>query len=280
MKTPQSPKSRTKLSRHVEAVSFSQLAPNLLTTIGLCGGLVGIHYALSGHFRSACLALLVSFFCDGLDGRVARILRASSKFGAEYDSLTDFMAFGVAPALIVFLWSVHNHDSLNFAFIPSLLYAVCMALRLARFNVAEEAPKGAEEYTRHFFSGVPAPAGAGLALFPIFLGLAAQQSGIDWLIPYTHGELLCASSLVITAFLLVCTLPIWSIKHFRVPKHFFLPFLLIAAIYIAFFVATPWATLAMMGIVYILLIPTSHYFYWKWRRLQEKEEGEELVANL
>lgn len=261
--------SHKKLRRRVDAISFNQLAPNILTTIGLCGGLVGIHYALSGHFRSACFALLVSFFCDGLDGRVARILRSSSKFGAEYDSLTDFMAFGVAPALIVFLWSAHNHDSLNFAFTPSLLYTVCMALRLARFNVSQEEPGGLGEYTRHFFSGVPAPAGAGLALFPVFLGLALEQADLTWLLPYTHSELLCASSLVITALLLVCTLPIWSIKHFRVPKYFLLPFLLIAAIYVAVFVAAPWATLAGMGILYLMLIPTSHFFYWKWRKKDE-----------
>ncbi|QCE34229.1 phosphatidylcholine/phosphatidylserine synthase [Acetobacteraceae bacterium] len=256
---------RNKRLKRIEGISFNQLAPNIVTTIGLCGGLIGIHYALSGHFKSACIALLVSFFCDGLDGRVARILKASSKFGAEYDSLTDFMAFGVAPALIVFLWSSHNHDSLNFAFIPSLMYAVCMALRLARFNVMQEEPTGLGEYSKHFFSGVPAPAGAGLALFPVFLGLAEQQIGADWLVPYTHSEILCASSLIITALLLVCTLPIWSVKHFRVPKYFLLPFLLLAAIYVAVFVAAPWATLAGMGVFYLLLIPTSCYFFKKWR---------------
>ena len=141
--------------------SFNRIIPNILTLLGLCAGLTAIRFALAGRFGAAAVAITVAGCIDGLDGRLARLLKATSRFGAELDSLADFLCFGVAPAFVIYLWSLQRIG--GFGFIPCLIFAVCMALRLARFNAAlDNAPAAA--YAYHFFTGVPAPAAAGLAL--------------------------------------------------------------------------------------------------------------------
>ncbi len=140
--------------------SFNKMLPNLMTLVGLCVGLSSIRFALDGRFGSAVIAVAVAGAIDGLDGRLARLLKATSRFGAEFDSLADFLCFGVAPALIIYLWSLQDWGAIGF--LPPLMYASAMALRLARFNAAlDTAPPAAFAY--HFFTGVPAPAGAVLA---------------------------------------------------------------------------------------------------------------------
>ena len=159
--------------------SFNRLIPNIMTLLGLCAGLTGIRFALDGRFGAAVVAIAVAACIDGLDGRLARLLKATSRFGAEFDSLADFLCFGVAPALVLYLWSLERWR--GFGYIPCLMFAVCMALRLARFNASlDGSPSPA--YAYNFFTGVPAPAGAGLALFPLFLGLEAQTLGWRWLL--------------------------------------------------------------------------------------------------
>ena len=133
--------------------SFNRIVPNLLTLIGLCAGLTSMRFAHEGRFGSAAVAIVVAGAIDGLDGRLARLLKATSRFGAELDSLADFVCFGVAPAFILFLWSLQRAG--GFGYTPCLIFAVCMALRLARFNAAlDGAP--APAYTYNFFTGVPA----------------------------------------------------------------------------------------------------------------------------
>ena len=203
--------------------SFNRLIPNILTLIGLCAGLTSIRFAMDGHFGPAAVAIVVAGVIDGLDGRIARLLKATSRFGAEFDSLTDFLCFGVAPAFVIYLWSLQWLGGIGF--VPCLLFAVCMALRLARFNAAlEGAPEPA--YAYNFFTGVPAPAGAGLALFPLFLGLEANHLGLGWLVTVSRNPLFCALVLVGTALLCVSTLPVWSFKNFKVPAEYVLPLLL------------------------------------------------------
>ena len=163
--------------------SFNRMVPNLLTLLGLCAGLTAMRFALEGRFGSAAVAITVAGAIDGLDGRLARLLKATSRFGAEFDSLADFLCFGVAPAFTLYLWSLQRAGA--FGYMPCLMFAVCMALRLARFNAAlDGAPKPA--YAYNFFTGVPAPAGAGLALFPLFLGLEAKSLGWEWLLSVTQ----------------------------------------------------------------------------------------------
>ena len=148
------------------------------------------------------------------------MLRATSRFGAEFDSLSDFLCFGVAPALVIYLWSLEWLGGVGF--VPCLLFAVCMALRLARFNAALEAGPG-PAYAYNFFTGVPAPAGAGLALFPLFIGLEANALGVGWLVTVSRNPLFCSLMLVGTALLCVSTLPVWSFKNFKVPAEYVLP---------------------------------------------------------
>jgi CDP-diacylglycerol--serine O-phosphatidyltransferase len=244
------------------------MMPNLLTMLGLCAGLTSIRYALDARWQQAAVAVLVAGVIDGLDGRLARLLKAESRFGAEFDSLSDFCSFGVAPALILFLWSLHGMG--RFAFMPCLMFAVCMALRLARFNASlETAPKPA--YAQSFFTGVPAPAGAGVALFPLFLGLEAGEQGWVRLGAFAQHPVFVASVMVGTSVLLVSTLPVWSFKNFKVPAEYVLPLLLGTGFFAALLVSDPWLALAAAGLIYILMLPLSRRSLVRLRHEAEAE---------
>jgi CDP-diacylglycerol---serine O-phosphatidyltransferase len=247
--------------------SFNRMIPNLLTLLGLCAGLTAMRFALEGRFGSAAVAITVAGAIDGLDGRLARLLKATSRFGAEFDSLADFLCFGVAPAFTLYLWSLQRAGA--FGYTPCLIFSVCMALRLARFNAAlDGAPKPA--YAYNFFTGVPAPAGAGLALFPLFLGLEAKSLGWPWLLSVTQYPLFCAVVLAGTALLLVSTLPVWSFKNFKIPAEYVLPLLLGTGIFAALLVADPWAAFAAGGLIYLVMLPFS---VRSFRRLRREAEG-------
>lgn len=246
--------------------SFNRMLPNILTMLGLCAGLTSIRFAIDGRFGEAAAAIVVAAAIDGLDGRLARLLKATSRFGAEFDSLSDFLCFGVAPGIVLYLWSLDRYG--GFGFIPCLIFAVCMALRLARFNAALEgqsdAPKPA--YVHNFFTGVPAPAGAALALFPLFVGLEARQQGWERLALAAQFPLLLAMVLIGTAFLLVSTLPVWSFKNFKIPAQYVLPVLLGIGLYAALLVAEPWAALAAAGLLYAAMLPFSRRSFFRLRR--------------
>ena len=264
----------------VRGPSFNRLIPNLLTMLGLCSGLMGMRFALDGRFHYAALALLVSAIIDGLDGRIARLLRGSTRFGAEFDSLSDFLCFGVAPSFVLYLWALK--DGGRYSFLPCSLFTVCMALRLARFNASLDGVEERPKYASNFFTGVPAPAGAGLALFPVFLGLEAQKLGYSSLYELTRLPWLPILTLTSTAFLLVSTLPVWSFKNFKVPAKFVLPMMVGLGAYVVALVADPWGVLAAMGIVYVALLPVSRMSFLRLRRaaeaLQEEEEEEEITS--
>jgi CDP-diacylglycerol---serine O-phosphatidyltransferase len=260
--------------------SFNRMVPNIMTLLGLCAGLTGMRFALEGRFGSAAVALVVAGCIDGLDGRLARLLKVTSRFGAEFDSLADFLCFGVAPAFILYLWSLQVGGGYGFA--PCLLFAVCMALRLARFNASldaetDNAPSPA--YAQSFFTGVPAPAGAGLALFPLFMGLEARSFGWTRLLAVVHHPLFCAAVLVGTAMLLVSTLPVWSFKNFKVPAPYVLPLLLGVGTFAAVLVADPWGALAAAGVIYAAMLPLSRRSFHRLRAEAEGPEAEERLAS-
>ena len=264
---------RTRLRRRQRprfaGLSFNRMVPNILTLLGLCAGLTSMRYALEGRFGSAAVAILVAACIDGLDGRLARLLKATSRFGAEFDSLADFCCFGVAPSFILYIWSLQT--ARGFGFVPCLIFAVCMALRLARFNAALDAPRPlAHAYAYNFFTGVPAPAGAGLALFPLFLGLEGHSLGFEWLERLPRHPLFCAVMLIGTALLLVSTLPVWSFKNFKVPREYALPLLLSVGAFAAVLVADPWAALAGAGLIYLGMLPFSRLSFL---RLKAEAEG-------
>ena len=254
-----------------EGQSFNRLIPNILTMLGLCCGLVAIRAAFEARFAEAAVLIVVAGVIDGLDGRLARLLKATSRFGAEFDSLADFLSFGVAPALVLYLWAMQDYRGIAFA--PALLFAVCSALRLARFNAALDvgpAPKPA--YTYNFFTGVPAPAGAGCALFPLFAGLFFTQVDMPILAGIMRNPVLVGIVLVVVGGMMVSTLPTWSFKNFKVPRAAVLPLLLGVGLYMALLFAEPWAALAMAGIIYLGMLPFSVRSY-----LRLKLEAESLL---
>ncbi len=263
-------------------LSFNRLLPNILTMLGLCAGLNAVRFAFEARWEPAVTMVVVAAFIDGIDGRLARLLKATTRFGAEFDSLSDFVSFGVAPALVLYLWSLNAARGLGF--IPCLLFAVCMALRLARFNAAIDAdlapgakgvlpPPPRPAYAQSFFTGVPAPSGAGLALFPIFASLALEGWGLPGVAAVLRHPLLVAILLVAVAGLLVSTLPTWSFKNFKVPRDAVLPLLLGAAAYAALLVTEPWAALAAGGLIYAALVPLASRSYLRLKREAEAAVG-------
>ena len=254
-----------------EGQSFNRLIPNLMTMLGLCCGLVAIRFAFEGRSEQAAVLIVVAGVIDGLDGRLARLLKATSRFGAEFDSLSDFLCFGVAPGMILYFWTMQDWRAWGFA--PCLLFAVCMALRLARFNAAlDVGPSVKPAYAYNFFTGVPAPAGAGCVLFPLFLGLWFGQADWPMLAAAVRHPAFVGPVLVLVAVLCISTLPTWSFKNFKIPRAYVLPLLVGTGLFAALLLAEPWAALAMAGIVYLGMLPFSTRSY-----LRLKREAESLM---
>ncbi len=246
----------------IASLSLNRLIPNILTLLAMCAGMTAIRLALADKYQSAAAAIIIAVVLDGLDGRIARLLKSTSPFGAQLDSLSDFVSFGVAPAVLLYLWTMARLSSLGWALV--LLFGVCCALRLARFNTQ----LGAElpPYAYNFFTGVPAPAGAGLVMIPMFasfeFGFAFCRS------PYLNGLVLAG-----VAALMVSRVPTFSFKRFRVPGEWVLPMLLVIGALAAFLTTEPWGTLLLIGALYVGSIPLSIYSYRKLR-----EAAEELRA--
>jgi CDP-diacylglycerol--serine O-phosphatidyltransferase len=252
--------------------SFNRMLPNLMTLIGLCVGFSAIRLGMEAKFGSAVIAIAVSGVIDGLDGRLARMLKATSRFGAELDSLADFLCFGIAPSLIIYFWSLAPWGAIGF--LPPLMFTAAMALRLARFNAAlDNAPRAAFAY--NFFTGVPAPAGAGLVLFPLFVGLEAHHLGMYWVEATVNFPLFTAAILVGTGILCVSTLPVWSFKNFKIPTAGVLPMLLGVVLFSAILLADPYAAGALLGVAYMVMLPFSLRSY---RRLARQAEARRAAA--
>jgi CDP-diacylglycerol---serine O-phosphatidyltransferase len=245
-----SPRERVRRSpmrvRRIPELSFNRMVPNILTLLALCAGMTAIRFALNGNFQAAVYAIIVAGVFDGLDGRVARLLKATSRFGAELDSLSDFVSFGVAPAAVMYLWTMSALHSVGWAIV--LFYAVCCALRLARFNTqlsAEPTPASAG-----YFSGVPAPGGAGLVMMPMF---ASFEWG-DWMARSPYLGAVWISGI---ALLMVSRIPTLSLKNFRIPHRFVMPTLLGIGLLAAFATTAPWPTLLLIGFMYLGSIPMT-----------------------
>ncbi|HWL82584.1 MAG TPA: CDP-alcohol phosphatidyltransferase family protein [Roseomonas sp.] len=257
--------------------SFNRLIPNILTLLGLCAGLLAMRFALEGRWEVSAGLIITAGAIDGLDGRLARLLKATSRFGAEFDSLADFLSFGVAPAMVLYLWTMHDYRGLGF--VPCVMFAVCMSLRLARFNAALDAgpmplpgPPPKPAYAQSFFTGVPAPAGALLAMFPLFASLAFDGWGWSGLASAVRHPAFVGVLLILVALALVSTLPTWSFKNFKVPRELVLPLLLSIGAYAALLVSEPWAALAAAGLIYCTMLPFSFRSY-----LRLKREAESLM---
>jgi CDP-diacylglycerol--serine O-phosphatidyltransferase len=238
---------RPRLNR-LRQLPLIALTPNILTLLALCAGLTSVRFALNERWELAVVGIFVAAIFDGLDGRVARLLQTSSKFGAELDSLADFVSFGVAPGLVLYLWSLHAGGGLGW--VIALVYIICVGLRLARFNTALEDPAKAV-IASHFFTGVPSPPGGGLALLPIILYF---QFGWD---AFRSPFLVGLWALIVGA-LMVSSLPTYAFKKLRVRREFVMPTLLVIGLFAASIASMPWATLATLGIAYMATFPFSH----------------------
>lgn len=260
----------------MRSLPFNHLIPNMLTVLGLCAGLNSMKFAMLGHFSHAVAALLLAACLDGLDGRVARLLSATSRFGAELDSLSDIICFGIVPPFILMMWALPPTN--RFSFVPCVMFTVCMALRLARFNAALD--NGDKPlYSSNFFTGVPAPAGAGFALLPVFIGLEAEHNGLIQFDRLAHSPWLAAGCLIVTALLLISTLPVWSFKTFKVQPRYIVPLLLVTGLYTAVLLAEPWGALAGLMLLYLLTLPFSRHSYWKLRRTAEAQFADKELSD-
>ncbi len=244
--------------RRFRRIPVRTLAPNLVTLLALCAGLTGIRMAFENRYGLALAAIVFAAVLDGLDGRLARFLKGTSRFGAELDSLADFVNFGVAPALILYFWGLHDLKSAGW--IAAMAFAICAGLRLARFNVMSIDPDR-PAWAANFFVGVPAPAGAIIVLLPIyaaFLGLP-RSPFVTWaMLVYT----------LVVAALMVSRLPVFSGKRVgtRVPPEMVGPVVILVVLCVALLIAYPWILLTAGTLVYLVSLPFGWVSYRGYER--------------
>jgi len=249
--------------------SVNRLIPNVLTLAALCSGLTAIRFGLQGQFRLAVIAVIVAAIFDALDGRVARRLGVTSQFGAELDSLSDFLCFGVTPALVLYLAALKDGGPLGW--VVTLMFPICSALRLARFNTALLADTPPPAWTGSYFTGVPAPAGALLALVPLVISFEAEAA-------WPRHPLVVGSVLVLVGGLMVSRLPTFSFKKGRIPRHLVLPSLLVAALTMGVIASSPWIGLSLLGFIYLALVPFSWLAYRRQAAQERQKEGAAVVS--
>lgn len=236
---------------------LARVIPNAITIAALCTGLSSIRFALLERWELAVIFILIAAILDGMDGRIARLLRADSPFGAELDSLSDFISFGVAPAVVLYLYSLQIWKGTGWTL--ALFFSTCMALRLARFNTGTDTPQA--EWSKNYSIGVPAPAGALLALLPLMASFAFEESFRDTPLPF-------ALSLGFSGLLMISRIPTFVLKKVRIPHPFVRPLLMMVAIFIASLFSTPWWTMSFGVVLYLLSIPLSLMSY-----RQQKTKG-------
>ncbi|WP_245519624.1 MULTISPECIES: phosphatidylcholine/phosphatidylserine synthase [unclassified Mesorhizobium] len=237
--------------------------PNLVTVLAICAGLSGIRFAFENRFEIAVVMVLLAAFLDGIDGRLARMLKATSKFGAQMDSLADIVNFGVAPALVLYAFLLDRAGSPGW--IAALLFTIACGMRLARFNVlADDTDQPA--WQSEYFVGVPAPAGAVLVMLPLYLYFL--RLGLE---PSRPAAFIATGFTVLVAFLLVSRLPVYSGKSVKVPGDRVLPVILAVVLYILLLMTYPWYTLTASVAGYLLFLPFSVRAYSK-RAMREGEK--------
>jgi CDP-diacylglycerol---serine O-phosphatidyltransferase len=246
--------------RRFKAIPVRTLLPNLITLLALCAGLTAIRMAVENNIQLALAAIVFAALLDGVDGRVARMLKGTSRFGAELDSLADFVNFGVAPALILYFWGLHELKSAGW--IVALVFAICAGLRLARFNVMVDEPNR-PAWAGNFFTGIPAPAGAITVLLPIYLALLGMPTGliVVWLTFFYT---------LLIALLMVSRLPVFSGKRVgkHVPPEMVLPVFVVVVLFFALLISYPWEVLTAGTFAYLTCLPLG---WWSYREYQRKD---------
>ena len=230
------------------------ILPNILTLIGVCIGLTSIKFAFDGKFELSIFAVIIAAIIDGLDGRIARLIKGTSKVGKELDSLTDVISFGVAPAFIMYFWALSETGRVGW--LISLIYIICVALRLARFNVSSNEESSWKD---NFFEGIPSPAGGILVLMPLILSL----SELKFL--NLNNQIFVPVMFIIVSILLISKIPTYSFKRIVVPRRASIFLLFGIILYFGLILVYPFNTIIISGLVYMLIVPISfiHYFMIK-----------------
>ena len=257
MQMPDDPKSPEMRRRRFRPIPVRMLVPNFITLLAICAGLTAIRLSTEGRMELAVAAIVFAAILDGLDGRVARMIKGQSKFGAELDSLADFVNFGVAPGLILYFWQLHELN--NGGWIAAMVFAISGGLRLARFNATMDDPNK-PAFAANYFTGIPAPAGAITVMLPIyfqFLGFSQPPA------------VLTAFYTLLIGFLMVSRLPVFSGKtvRMRVPPEMVLPVFVSVVFFIALLIGYPWHILSILTVLYLLSLPAG----WKSYRDHERK---------
>ncbi len=262
MQMPADPKSPEMRRRRFRPIPVRMLVPNVITLLAICAGLTAIRLSTEGRMELAVAAIVFAAVLDGIDGRVARMIKGQSKFGAELDSLADFVNFGVAPGLILYFWTLH--DLSNVGWIAAMVFAISGGLRLARFNATMDDPNK-PAFAANFFTGVPAPAGAILVLLPIYLAFLGMPS---------PPVMLIAFYTLLIAFLMVSRLPVFSGKtvRLRVPPEMVLPVFVSVIFFVALLIGYPWHILSAGSVLYLLSLP------WGWKAYRGHQRAAAALA--
>jgi CDP-diacylglycerol--serine O-phosphatidyltransferase len=231
------------------------ILPNMLTLIGVCIGLTSIRFALDGKFEFAIIAIIFAALIDGLDGRIARLIKGTSKVGKELDSLTDMISFGVAPAFIMYFWKLNTLG--RFGWLVCLIYVICVALRLARFNVnSNQEPS----WRDNFFEGVPSPAGGILVLTPLIVSI----TNFDYI--SLNYNIIVPTFFIITSLLLISKFPSYSFKKIVIQRKTTIFLLFGIVLFFGLLLIYPFNVIAISSIIYLLMLPISFFHYQKLKK--------------
>tara|TARA_B100002051_G_scaffold273124_1_gene311270 strand:+ start:688 stop:1491 length:804 start_codon:yes stop_codon:yes gene_type:complete len=248
------------------------ILPNMLTLIGVCIGLTSIRFALDGKFELAIIAIIFAALIDGLDGRIARLIKGTSKVGKELDSLTDMISFGVAPAFIMFFWKLNTLG--RFGWLLCLVYVICVALRLARFNVNSNQEAS---WRDNFFEGVPSPAGGILVLTPLIISL----SGFNYF--KLNYDIIVPVFFILTSFLLISKFPTYSFKKIVIPRRTTIFLLFSIILFFGLLLIYTFNVIALSSVIYVLLLPISFIHYQRIKkqhendRIQDEDDLEDVL---
>ncbi|NNG04394.1 MAG: CDP-diacylglycerol--serine O-phosphatidyltransferase [Inquilinus sp.] len=256
---------RTRRTPRLRGQTLNRLLPNILTILALCAGLSAIRFAIQERWEAAVIAVLIAAILDGLDGRVARLLKVQSNFGAQLDSLSDFVSFGVVPSTLLYLWVMQEADRLGW--IAVLAFSVCSALRLARFNTKIAEPDR-PPWASNYFTGVPMPGAAGLVLMPMMISFELDHA-------VRFPAVVVAVWTLFVSMMMVSRLPTFSMKGARIPYRYIVPVLLGVALLAASLVSQTWLTLTAIGIIYLASMPFSLRQYRRLERGAAAATGEE-----
>lgn len=249
-----------KTQKTEKRLSLSKLFPNIITLTSICCGLSSIKFALNNQWEIAVSLIIIAGFLDLVDGRVARLFEATSNFGAYLDSLADFINFGVSPGIVMYLWNTSNDGGTGIGWACVLLFAVCMSIRLARFN--NETITKEHDWKLNFFQGIPAPAGAYLLLTPMMLHFYFNFQ-------INHLNYILSGYSIFLSLMLASTIPTFSTKKIVITKDYVPLFFVIVGFIVAIIIIQPWIALPILGSIYLLSIPLSIVTYKKLRKLNE-----------